>query len=337
MNQQRQDVCGISQATPNIPLDGSTKHLQKQTDEPFPEGGIQAWTVVFGCWCGMFCTFGLVNCIGVFEEYYTSDSSPISNYGEGAISWITSLQAWGIPFGGIFFGRIFDCYGPRWLLVLGSIIYVFGLMMVSVSHSYYQFLLSQGVVSAFSSSAVFNACTSSIFTWFFSKRAYAFGVMAGMAPSTTQYLLPIINAVSIPGRILPGILADKVGRYNVAIVVALLTGVITLGLWIPGNSRAAIIGFAAVYGLVSGSLISLTPTLVAQISDVRQIGVRQGTCFTIQSFGALLGSPVAGAILSSQDGTYWGLKLFCGCSFLAAMMAFTLARTALVGLKMAKV
>jgi hypothetical protein len=49
----------------------------------------------------MFCTFGLVNCIGVFEEYYVNPSSPISNYSEGVISWITSLQAWGLPFGGI--------------------------------------------------------------------------------------------------------------------------------------------------------------------------------------------------------------------------------------------
>lgn len=132
-------------------------------------------------------------------------------------------------------------------------------------------------------------------------------------------------------------MADRAGRYNVAIVVAFLTGVITLALWIPGKSQAAIIVFAAVYGLVSGSLISLTPTLVAQISDVRQIGVRQGTCFTLQSFGALLGSPIAGAILASQGGSYWGLKLFCGCSFFATMIAFSLARTTLVGLKVVKI
>lgn len=67
----------------------------------FPEGGTAAWVVVLGCWCGLFCTFGLVNCIGVFEAYYISDRGPLHHYSQGAVSWITSFQAWGIPFGGI--------------------------------------------------------------------------------------------------------------------------------------------------------------------------------------------------------------------------------------------
>lgn len=38
------------------------------TQSDFPEGGLQAWTVVFGAWCALFCTFGLVTYIGVFLE-----------------------------------------------------------------------------------------------------------------------------------------------------------------------------------------------------------------------------------------------------------------------------
>ena len=67
-----------AQGAQSVPTDQDTKLSETQRNEPFPEGGIQAWTVVFGCWCGMFSTFGLVNCIGVFEEYYVSPSSPIS-------------------------------------------------------------------------------------------------------------------------------------------------------------------------------------------------------------------------------------------------------------------
>lgn len=28
----------------------------------FPDGGLDAWLVVFGGWCALFCTFGLINC-----------------------------------------------------------------------------------------------------------------------------------------------------------------------------------------------------------------------------------------------------------------------------------
>jgi MFS family permease len=127
------------------------------------------------------------------------------------------------------------------------------------------------------------------------------------------------------------------GRYNITVIVAGLTSVICLGLWIPGTSQGAIIAFAVLYGFSSGSFISLAPTLIAQISDLRQIGVRQGTCFTIQSFAALTGSPIAGAIVSAQSGAFTGLQIFCGCSPVASMIAYSIARVVQAGFKPAKV
>lgn len=91
------------------------------------------------------------------------------------------------------------------------------------------------------------------------------------------------------------------------------------------------------YGFSSGSFISLAPTLIAQISDIREIGVRQGTCFTLQSIAALTGSPIAGAIVFAQNGAFIGLQLFCGCSLLVSMIAYTLARIVQVDLKPVRV
>lgn len=31
------------------------------SDEPAPDGGLQAWLVVLGSWCSLFCTFGWIN------------------------------------------------------------------------------------------------------------------------------------------------------------------------------------------------------------------------------------------------------------------------------------
>lgn len=155
----------------------------------FPDGGFQAWLVVFGGWCGLFCTFGLINCIGVFQEYYVS--GPLSSYSQSTISWIPSMEVFGMTFCGVIFGRLFDTYGPRWLLIIGTIVYVFGLMMVSLSKEYYQFFLAQGVVAAVGSSAVFNACMSSVVSWFFKRRAAAFGIMVS-GSSLGGVVLPIM-------------------------------------------------------------------------------------------------------------------------------------------------
>lgn len=65
----------------------------------FPDGGLQAWLVVFGAWCALFCTFGLINCIGVFMEYYTH--GPLANYDTSAVSWILSVEVFFMMFPGV--------------------------------------------------------------------------------------------------------------------------------------------------------------------------------------------------------------------------------------------
>ena len=58
-------------------------------------------------------------------------------------------------FGGIFVGRIFDDFGPHHLLLGGTFLHVFGLMMTSISTKYYQILLSQAICSPIGASMVF--------------------------------------------------------------------------------------------------------------------------------------------------------------------------------------
>lgn len=53
-------------------------------------------------------------------------------------------------------GILYDKFGPRYLIFAGTILHVFGLMMASISHEYYQVLLSQGVCSAIGVSAIFQ-------------------------------------------------------------------------------------------------------------------------------------------------------------------------------------
>lgn len=75
-------------------------------------------------------------------------------------------------------GQIFDRYGPRYLLLVGSIMHVFGLMMASIATQYYQFLLSQGVCSAIGVAAVFLSAIGCVSGWFDKRRGLAFGVLA---------------------------------------------------------------------------------------------------------------------------------------------------------------
>lgn len=52
--------------------------------------------------------------------------------------------------------------GPHYLLIAGTFLHVFGLMMTSISKTYYQILLSQAVCSATGASLVFSPAFSSV-------------------------------------------------------------------------------------------------------------------------------------------------------------------------------
>jgi MFS family permease len=67
-------------------------------------------------------------------------------------SLITQLKL----FKGPVVGKLHDSYGPRYLILAGTFLHVFGLLMASISTTYYQLLLSQGLCSAIGVSAVFQ-------------------------------------------------------------------------------------------------------------------------------------------------------------------------------------
>ncbi|MCJ1307749.1 hypothetical protein MMC25_001397 [Agyrium rufum] len=379
----------------------------------FPDGGFEAWMVVFGGFCSLFVSFGWINCIGVFQTYY--QETLLSSYSPSTVSWITSLETFVMFAGGPIFGTLYDNYGPRYIILAGSFLHVFGLMMASLSTEYYQFILAQGLLSPIGASAIFYPAMSSVGTWFFRNRALAYGVMAsgsslggvifpilvqqlipkigfpwtmrvaaflilgmlvianltvksrlpprprpvrimnfvrpltelpfllttvasffiffgiflpfnyvilqavykGMSANLASYLLAVLNASSIFGRTIPGYIADRVGRYNVMIVTTFFSGITVLAIWLPSTSNAPIIVFSALYGFASGAFVSMAPAVIAQISDVREIGVRNGTLFFCVSVGALVGTPIGGALITQDNGGYKHLQIFSGTLLLA--------------------
>ncbi|KAM3496925.1 hypothetical protein MY10362_009706 [Beauveria mimosiformis] len=95
-------------------------------------------------------------------------------------------------------GVLFDRYGPEKLLVVGSFLHVFGLMMASISTQYYQFLLSQGVCSAVGVAAVFLSSIACVSGWFDRRRGLAFGLLA-TGSSLGGVVLPIMVTRLIDG------------------------------------------------------------------------------------------------------------------------------------------
>lgn len=155
----------------------------------------------------------------------------------------------------------------------------------------------------------------------------------GMDPNLVQYLVPILNAASLFGRLFSGFMGDKIGRYNIFVVVCYLSGIWILALWIPGSSDAALIAFAVLFGFSSGAYVSLIAPLVMQISPMSEIGFRTGIVFFISSIGGLTTNPINGAIMDGAIG-WAGIKIFSGVFCLVGTTFVFAARVRRTGWKL---
>lgn len=80
-----------------------SQNPQLSTSHVFPEGGAEAWAVVFGAWCAMLPPLGLVNSIAVLQGWLSSHE--LSGISESKIGWIFSCYAFFITAGGAFVGK----------------------------------------------------------------------------------------------------------------------------------------------------------------------------------------------------------------------------------------
>lgn len=84
----------------------SEKHGEISAPTPeeqfYPEGGREAWSVVFGSFCGMVAAFGTMNTIGTFQTYLAANQ--LREYSEGQIGWIFGVYVFTSFLGGIQIG-----------------------------------------------------------------------------------------------------------------------------------------------------------------------------------------------------------------------------------------
>ncbi|KAI0057047.1 MFS general substrate transporter [Artomyces pyxidatus] len=126
-----------------------------------------------------------------------------------------------------------------------------------------------------------------------------FSVINGVDTNVAFYTLAIMNAASIPGRILPNLFADRFGVYNMIIFVGIGCSVLILSLFGVASITSTMI-FAILYGFFSGSFLSLlSPVLASLARHDGEIGVRLGLAFFFASLGALVGQPIDGALLGN--------------------------------------
>lgn len=89
----------------------------------------------------------------------------------------------------------------------------------------------------------------------------AYSIEQGVSPDTAFYLLSGLNAASFFGRLVPGILADKYGHFNLIIAAAASSALVAF-CWTKATSTAGLVVLSLAYGFASGVCL-IQPLLAA--------------------------------------------------------------------------
>ncbi|KAH8670663.1 major facilitator superfamily domain-containing protein [Ilyonectria robusta] len=139
-----------------------------------------------------------------------------------------------------------------------------------------------------------------MFTPLFFMPTYA--VYRGMDETLASYLLAIINGASTFGRIIPGVLADKYGPFNILSIAGLTNGIVILCMN-KAETTAALVVYSVVFGFTSGMIISGGAAAFATCpKDPRDLGSYMGMGMAVGSIAALIGPPITGALLDTYGG-----------------------------------
>lgn len=105
--------------------------------------------------------------------------------------------------------------------------------------------------------------------------------------SMAFYLISILNAASLFGRVLPGLLADKYGHFNIC-ALALFSSALTAFCWTAVKSLGGLIVFAMAYGFTSG-VSMLVPTCCNRPSWADRTSTNQHLIGHYEPSGSLRG------------------------------------------------
>jgi MFS family permease len=212
----------------------------------------------------------------------------------------TALANTGGPLGGIVLAlmlqKLFDTVGFAWATRAVGFIYI-GLSLLAVC--FLRTRLSPALAgpsaiipdfSVFRKRSVLT-CAIGMFVmeWgLFVPEVYlvSYATAQGQSEALGSALVAFMNTGSIFGQCVPGLIADRWGRFNVIIMTISLCSITILAIWTQAaGSTALMIVFALSFGFASGSNLSLIPVCVSQLCRVEEYGRHLSACYLVASFG----------------------------------------------------
>ncbi|OTA66128.1 MFS general substrate transporter [Hypoxylon sp. EC38] len=156
----------------------------------------------------------------------------------------------------------------------------------------------------------------------------------GLDYSTASIMVILINGAGMIFRIIPPIIADRIGPINVMFPVTLAWAIVGF-CWLAVDNVPGLYVFSCFYGICSGSFQCLTATAIASITKrLDTVGTRLGMAFSISSFASLTGPPIGGAIQAANGGSFTGAQAWAASMTFIGFLCFAVVRVNKAGLSL---
>ncbi|KAI1370549.1 MFS general substrate transporter [Hypoxylon crocopeplum] len=176
---------------------------------------------------------------------------------------------------------------------------------------------------------IFATSMANYFTFYYIA---SFGREAlGLSYSSASIMVILINGAGILFRVIPPIIADRVGPINVMFPVTLAWAIVAF-CWLAVDSIPGLYVFTCFYGICCGSFQCLVATAVTSITKrLDTVGTRLGMAFGISSFAALTGPPIGGAIQAACGGKFTGAQAWAAIMGFIGFLCFGIVRVHMAG------
>jgi len=145
-----------------------------------------------------------------------------------------------------------------------------------------------------------------------------------ISPNFAFYLVAIVNFSSGVGRVVSGMLGDRLGPMNINTIMTIITGVATI-VWPHCRTIPSITVISIIYGFTSGAWLALIGPMIGQLGSIDDIGRRIGAVNTIVGVSTICGPPISGVFVKSKLG-YMAVGYFAGSVLVGGSVIVFIAR-----------
>lgn len=153
------------------------------------------------------------------------------------------------------------------------------------------------------------------------------GGVAGMAKQSMgdlSWLVVVLMAIgNAGGRVIAGVVSDKVGRMKTLAMIFFIQGAVILSLlYIDQGNAFLLVSVATVIGFNYGTNLSLFPSVTKDFFGMKNFGMNYGLLFSAWGVGGFLFPRIAQMFLAATGSQQSSLILCCGLLWVSGILSF---------------